>query len=832
MKNNMNNSEFLKFMLTNPGAVSNQVDRRFLNSLLADVRQSPFLINELPSSLADLYDFSIGTDPLDISYFVDHFEELPTSLRTEIAVAFSKLFIAPVQKKQVGKQSVFEFSDTSNRKFMCDFKHFDNLVGNMVKSASQEHLQNFSQNPNGKNFEILLAYLSINNSALFENQNASFINSALEQINLSIQSADEDLQADLCKTLVAYVGSIDANTDYNAKLILELYSQNILPLSIVSDKIKNFSLPEIVDMYSANLLSKEAIQNIVSSETLIETYLSKRDDRKTKNYAKQVLSCISPQDLIKSFLSDDENRIDIRALKSSGITSESITYLDTDLFFRFLNHPDCPKELIPSSDDLIVMSLLSPNKDKFIELAQKGLIEPQDIIRVSAYGSLDAFADYNVKRDLLDFYTPQVLLSMNEKGTLTEHFTNLYKTRLMPTLSTPEEKEEFYLGFVSNLSEVSKSDEEFGHNLINLYELGLMDPLAVQIAAQNDEFILESFLTEQTSENTIFKLFEDRIITRELLSTIFSDDEIAQAYSEGKLSSAIFEYAPKENLIPTLHSFVDKGLISFEEIFNLYLSNPSLDVKTLIELKTKIEEKEQLEKSISVYELLPENCSHDKIKELYTSYVLDHDSLIKLFHNGTISKQEFDEFSELISKQEFFQKLANTRVVSNYASSETGEHRPHMPPAPPGTPSEAKIDVEAREYAFSALGALDNQPRIVGGALDGYRMVGIPELDVVILEKFEVNSRKGMVAATNNATYILPYQQAEYYSRNSNKSDLRDADCVITVNHTKNWAQNLVKGIIELNPKTKEKLKSGKSYTDEVQSIIDDIRKNYEDNTR
>ena len=174
------------------------------------------------------------------------------------------------------------------------------------------------------------------------------------------------------------------------------------------------------------------------------------------------------------------------------------------------------------------------------------------------------------------------------------------------------------------------------------------------------------------------------------------------------------------------------------------------------------------------------------------------------------------------------------REISNYASTESFTPRIPSHRTQSDNPENAKpkIDIETRETAFSLLGAIENQPKIVGGALDGYRMIGIPDLDVVCIEKYETNSRRGIIPATNNATYVLPYQQAEYYARNCNKSDLRDADCVIAVNHSKNWAKRIIDACIALNPKSKDKLKQGKSYSDEVQYIIDSVRTNYEENSR
>ena len=248
---------------------------------------------------------------------------------------------------------------------------------------------------------------------------------------------------------------------------------------------------------------------------------------------------------------------------------------------------------------------------------------------------------------------------MKEEGTLTEFFLENYREKVMGCLSSPEEKEEFYTDFVYELSQASKDKNDFSQNLIDFYSMGIIDPVAVQIATQDDDFMIESFINDKTSPDVMFKLFNDSLISKDLLLTVFSEDEIASAYSEGKISSdALFRYLPAKSLEDTINSLFERNAISFEEVFKVYLSHTNLDVSFLSDLKTKFEEREHLEKSISVYDLIPKDCPHEKIKSLYINYILDHDGLMKLLNDGIISEEEFNEFSNLINKQEFFEKLS------------------------------------------------------------------------------------------------------------------------------------------------------------------------------
>ena len=368
----MNSDDFLKLFFKDHVLENGKIDRIYVNSMLNNMRKSKSSIPVLPTSLASLYDLTSGSEPLDISYFIDHFDELSQDLKSELYDAISKSVIESLDKKTIGNKDFFEFIEGSGRNYKCDLKHFNFLIGDIIINATEETLQEFQKNHSSDQLEKLLILLSLNNSEAFNYSNAEFLNKCMKTLFTTFTGEENsEIQKNYIKTLLDTLNTLDFSSLRNQKLLLELYNNNILPINIIKDKINCFKMADLIDMYNAKLLSRDSIYNLVGPEPFIECYLNERDDKKLKNYAKQYLPFISVEDLIKSFVSSDEKRIDLRALKSSKITKEDVKFLPPELLAQFLSHPSCPKDLIPDSDDLIIAALMSPNKKMFVDLAKK-----------------------------------------------------------------------------------------------------------------------------------------------------------------------------------------------------------------------------------------------------------------------------------------------------------------------------------------------------------------------------------------------------------------------------------------------------------------------------
>ena len=121
---------------------------------------------------------------------------------------------------------------------------------------------------------------------------------------------------------------------------------------------------------------------------------------------------------------------------------------------------------------------------------------------------------------------------------------------------------------------------------------------------------------------------------------------------------------------------------------------------------------------------------------------------------------------------------------------------------------------------------------ISGGALDGYTLVLLENMRVVVLEK--INTKRG----ENNATYVLPLIKAVELAEQSNKSELRTEENVEVVNHVRNYGTNLMRKIGMLQEKTISRDNRNvtwikalpEGHQDEANKMIAQIQENYDEN--
>lgn len=203
----------------------------------------------------------------------------------------------------------------------------------------------------------------------------------------------------------------------------------------------------------------------------------------------------------------------------------------------------------------------------------------------------------------------------------------------------------------------------------------------------------------------------------------------------------------------------------------------------------------------------------NKISEILTHNVLDF-TLSMDFLNELVSENciNIEDKNYLVNIMNDFKtnELLNKTENERFISGNIGPIRPKT------HTNGVTIDPNLRKQYFESIGDVKeifiNGERLISdesegvtakNSLDGYQLIIIPDKKIAVLEKFyevkrnekgkleyKTDKKGNYIAATEQATYIMPIAMAKDFAEKKNKQQLKESPYVARTLHSMNWITN------------------------------------------
>lgn len=233
----------------------------------------------------------------------------------------------------------------------------------------------------------------------------------------------------------------------------------------------------------------------------------------------------------------------------------------------------------------------------------------------------------------------------------------------------------------------------------------------------------------------------------------------------------------------------------------------------------------------------------NKISELLTHNVLDFtlsmDFLNELVSENCINVEDKNYLVNIMNDfktNELLNKTENEKFTSNNI----------VPTKPKIHTNGVTIDPKLRKQYFESIGDVKeifiNGERLISdesegvtakNSLDGYQLIIIPDKKIAILEKFyEVKRNKegkleyktdkkgNYIAATEQATYIMPIAMAKDFAEKKNKQQLKKSPYVARTLHSMNWITNTEDAMKKIAQRANLDVEFDKENTDKWAKIV------------
>ncbi|MBR3153180.1 MAG: hypothetical protein IKF52_06265 [Clostridia bacterium] len=593
-----------------------------------------------------------------------------------------------------------------------------------------------------------------------------------------------------------------------------------------------------LNMVKNDLITKKQLRDIIVSdvedyddieidyEKIAFIYSDFADKPGREKVALKFLKLLEGDEACKLYLKGLLTDKELKALKPNR---DSLLKLDVD-------------DIIKINGNKYVYSLTSEDifknyGEKFlvkdlIKFADKNMVKPEKIIKVLLLKSL---GNYDIdleqeRRDILGYYSGKRILDLHKNDKINNRFIDVFNSELIEKVSE-EEKKKYFENFRSDILDVSKDKIDFINNSIELYENGILN----KEFYNKDDFDLETTLQVysdgELSEDNLFRLYNDKIVPLDVICDLYTSDELLKFYVDGKLNSDILKSIPKDDAYVFLSTSVENGKLNSKDIYDCYIRD-NIDLEQFGEILSDNNSQD------NISDFINENTGSEKIKELYTSFIISDDELEKLNKRGFISEDECEKIRNLLQKDEFFDGLKKKKSI--FIGGEE-QHKEKVDDGYRKTTSfsrgekkinKMRISSDTIKDFYEEIGGMREYPVILGNtSLAGYSIVGFPDYDLVILENFD---------KVQNATYIMSFQQLLFYKNNEHKANvefdiggksvLRSSDKVKVHNHTSGFGKNIVSSIKGMSKVASEKFKIDREYKEIIGEYINDIRDEYEKN--
>lgn len=623
------------------------------------------------------------------------------------------------------------------------------------------------------------------------------------------------------------------------------YLDRFMPFGIVTEKDKvefeyySDYTPEMLE----KLFQEQEMEADEKREVVSQAFAHERKKQETseKNAKKgsnrkivQLMNLLPVNEILEVFLAD---LLTIEEFTKTKVTKKDILNLPYEMLLEILiNKNDVlPENLRIKSKDIVNQYGRTLNGSDIYQLSQDGYIEPQDLIEVyeinKALKSIAYEEEMLEEEELRAYYTPAILMKMREMKTLTPRFLE----KLLELQDFENQPELFRMKSKMLVEELKRVAEEKGEvvftdEVLYYFDSGLCDVYTARESVSEEDIELK-FMNDELSIEKIFAYYRKGLISDEAISKYYSNEEILALYQEGKLNGTCLKAIKDADML--VQAFCD-GEIREEDFVRLYIETDTLLV-TDFDTGIQIAEKE-----VDIASFIDEKTPFSKIKELFSNYLVDYASLLRMHHQGIIDDKQLEELKTTVSTKEFFQELETGRTYKVVTTRE-GEFSPRrrvIPDAPVERDFSDEMELISRllerdveEETYSLIESYNAKGRAT--SLNLYRIFGNEELDgIIILQK----SKKENAVYVMNALQMMYFLkgkenetgQIEIQDRMKDKAYLKTIEGVEVVEHTEHFVRNLVEAAAKVSPKIAQRVRTEDGeYVQEVDRMVTTMREKY-----
>ncbi|MBR2290455.1 MAG: hypothetical protein IJ867_07785 [Clostridia bacterium] len=558
----------------------------------------------------------------------------------------------------------------------------------------------------------------------------------------------------------------------------------------------------------------EVVSQAFARERKKQELSDKKSKRKFNNRIVGLINLLPVLNILDVYIS---GMLTEEELVRTKVTKQDLLSLPYDMLLEVLSDKNdiLPETLKITSKDLVWQYGRGMRGSSIYKLAKYGYIEPEDLIVVydtnkaleaMGYDEESLFEDEELKA----FYTPDVLLNMKEKGALTPKFLEEYLA-LQDFENHPEvfrAKSKMLVGEVERRVK-EDGDKKLEDEVLSLFDIGLCDS---ETARENipESYIEEKFFEDKLTVEQIFDYYQRGLINEEAVLKYYSREELFELYETGAVSGNCLKAIKNVDFL--LQRFCD-GKIADYDFLRLYLEGDNLSV-------TDLDEGLQLaEKEMDIAGFITRATPYHKIKELFTSYLIDYSSILGLHHQGVIDDSQLEELKNALNTREFFEELQSGKTYRVVTTRE-GDGRSKKNPTPrPVIEKDFSIEVdliskllekEVEEEPYSLIESYNAKGRAT--SLNNYRIFGNEDLDgIIFLQKSKKENAVYVMSALQLMYFLKGKEneegQIEIQNRMKDKAYLKTIEGVEVVEHNEYFVNNLVEAAARISPKIAEKVK-------------------------
>ena len=655
--------------------------------------------------------------------------------------------------------------------------------------------------------------------------------------------------------------------------ISELFADGVVDYSFLVEAgiVSNMELDAIEELYRKDgLLTPEEVENAYyvsdafeNRDEILEHYF--KNDRKyfitfatSEELARFVMDGkISVRDCLKKLRIDDikgfspEFLEEFLSMQNFPKNAEFIEYhqeknntirclsnsflkaLDRERFLKIVLSEKIPYQKQYTSEDYI-SEYGKLNTDDIINLQEAGLINPEDVIKLTKYKSVQTQNPEEYEKMIetqLSFYDLDRLEDLIKTNRINKKFVEQFNT-LLNSMISEKQRRIYFEKLNGRLKEKENADELITDLVHNGFEFGTQ--VDYELSA---DYVSEMFLEDRITEQDVFMMYQNGgLVTSAVIRALYSDHEIIELYKSKKVDYRVL--ALLENRTEVIKEELAKGNLSANQFINLYATSSGLTNEEFLSLAEEYDFGEE-----RLVEYLPDEVSVEKVETLFNNYYISQDDLSILVGRNVITQKQAEEFATKIATHEQYESIFNldnrfvilTKETEGQSTGGGGNGGIH--PTVRNKPK-LKNDPELQDLLLEQIG-FDDRILLLKGAnnsLDGYRVYPSEEFGIMVFLK---NDKPG------NATYIMSLQQGLFFlnkmtrdNKNSKsatvleseatKQELRETEHVKVRNAAPNWGGNVITDMKKLSPSFRAKLKEkDEAYMSNIDELVEDIKKDY-----
>ena len=476
------------------------------------------------------------------------------------------------------------------------------------------------------------------------------------------------------------------------------------------------------------------------------------------------------------------------------------------------------------------------NVDDIMHLQEDGKVNPEDLIKLINFKSVEVQNPEEYQKmitRILEFYNLDSLDSLLKSGKINPKFVELYN-KLVTEIASEEQKQVYYEKMKQDLQGKENPEETITTFVVAGLNFG--KNLGMEMS---EDYIAEQFLEDRIQEKDLLKMYEDGLISLNVIRILYSDTEIIEKYNEGSLDYRVLNIL--ENRAGIIKEEVHSKRVTIPQLMALYSKKDGIQIDEFSEIIDGFEIEDEF-----LSDFILDEIPQEKIKALFSRYFISHDELDSCVKRNLITQEQADEMAAELASEEQYESMFDLDRSVIKLTEETGGGTGgggHKIGPGPKRPGQIKNDPVLQELLISQLGFDERTLKLEGtnNSLDGYRIYPSKEHKVMVFLKNDKPSNACYIMSLQQGLFFLNKIVREKKSQNgeiefskemqsdATKQALRTTKFVKTIYAAAGWGENLVSAIEEINPTLKKKLKDDPGYKAAIDEITKEIKKDYKE---